>query len=79
MGLDYDQEEYLLNPIDEAIEMASEQIDAREDIRRTFSIILPQLRSIIRQQEILIQAYNASHTAAPIYAQESAEGDIESF
>jgi CheY-like chemotaxis protein len=79
MGLDDDQEEYLLNRIDTAIEKASEQIDAREDIRRTFSVILPQLQGIIRQQESLVEAYNASHTAAPLYAQESADGDIELF
>jgi CheY-like chemotaxis protein len=79
MGLDDDQEEYLLTRIDTAIEKASDQIDAREDIRRTFSVILPQLQGIIRQQEVLVDAYNASHTAAPLYEQESAEGDIELF
>ena len=79
MGLDDDQEEYLLNRIDTAIEKASEQIDAREDIRRTFSVILPQLQGIMHQQEVLVEAYNASHTSAPRYEQESVEGDIELF
>lgn len=79
MGLDDDQQKYLLNRIDTAIEKASEQIDAREDIRRTFSVILPRLQGAMRQQEALVAAYNASHTAAALYAQKSAEGDIELF
>jgi hypothetical protein len=79
MGLDDDQEEYLLTRIDTAIEKASEQIDAREDIRKTFSVILPKLQSIMLQQEALVEAYNASHTAAPLFAQESNDGDIELF
>lgn len=79
MGLDDDQEAYLLTRIDTAIELASEQIDAREDIRKTFSVILPQLQGIIRQQETLVETYNASHTAAPRFEQESNDGDIELF
>jgi CheY-like chemotaxis protein len=79
MGLDDDQEEYLLARIDGAVEEASAQIDAREDIRKTFSIILPQLQGIIRQQETLVEAYNASHTIAPLVEHESFEGDIELF
>ena len=56
MGLDDDPEAYLLKRIDSAIEKATMQIDAREEIRDTFSIILPQLQGIIRQQEALVEA-----------------------
>jgi CheY-like chemotaxis protein len=79
MGLDDDQEAYLLERIDQAIDEAAEQIDASDDIRKTFSVILPQLQSITRQQKILVEAYNASHTTAPRMEQEFHEGDIELF
>jgi CheY-like chemotaxis protein len=79
MGLDDDQEDYLLKRIDGAIEEAATQIDASEDIRKTFSIILPQLQNIISQQKELVQAYNASHTTAPRMEQESQVGEVELF
>lgn len=79
MGLDDDQEAYLLERIDQAIDEAAEQIDASDDIRKTFSVILPQLQSITQQQKILVEAYNASHTTAPRMEQEFHEGDIELF
>ena len=79
MGLDDDQEEYLLDRIDHSVEQASNQIDARDDIRKTFAVILPQLQSITRQQHVLVEAFNASHTSAPAIEQESSEGDIELF
>jgi hypothetical protein len=34
---------------------------------------------IAMQQKVLVEAYNASHTAAPMYEQESVNGDIELF
>ena len=79
MGLDDDQEDYLLKRIDSAIEEAATQIDASEDIRKTFSINLPQLQDIINQQKELVQAYNASHTTAPRMEQETHVGEVELF
>ncbi len=60
MGLEEDQEEFLLNRIDSAIEEAMIQIDAGKEIRDVLTFILNNLRNVMDKQETLFNAFTAS-------------------
>ncbi len=59
MGLDDDQEAWLLEHLDRAIEEASDRIDASGMLYHSFTDILSQLRGITAQQQALIDEYRA--------------------
>ncbi len=79
MGLEEDQEEYLLNRIDAAIADAASRIDASAIIADSFTDLLGDLRNIANKQEALIEAYNASHASAPVEQVEEFDNNIELF
>jgi DNA-binding response OmpR family regulator len=79
MGLEEDQEEYLLHRIDAAIADAASRIDASAIIANSFTDLLKDLRTIAGKQEVLIEAYNASHATAPIEQVEEVNDNIELF
>ncbi len=73
MGLEEDQEEYLLTRIDSSIEAASIEMDAGKEIRASLTFILMSLNSVIGKQEALFNAFSDNLAA------ESAEhsGDLD--
>lgn len=79
MGLEEDQEEYLLNRIDNAIDEAAQRIDASAAIANSLTLILQNLREVIKGQEELVAAFSASHSSSPIEQKVEDEGDIELF
>lgn len=78
LGLDEDQEAYVLDRIDGAIEQAIEQIDASDALRDTLLVLLPSMKSIYRQQQDMVDTFVASHRPTRAEAP-SAMGDIELF
>lgn len=79
MGLEEDQEEYLLSRIDTAIADAASRIDASAIIADSFTDLLSDLRNIASKQEAVIEAYNASHASAPAEQVEEIDDNIELF
>ncbi len=57
MGLEDDQERYILNRIDSAIEEATEQMDASSILYTSFSEILVRLQSITAGHHSLVNAF----------------------
>lgn len=79
MGLDEDQEEYLLNRIDTALDEAMEEMDAGKEIREALTFILMSLNKVTSKQEALFTAFTESLVTE--VAEQSADMDdnIELF
>ncbi|MCB1802899.1 MAG: response regulator [Gammaproteobacteria bacterium] len=78
MGLEEDQEAYVLNRIDVAIEEAIEKIDASDALRDTLLVLLPSLKSVYHQQQEMVDTFTANHNRAQTDSAASL-GDIELF
>ncbi|MCB1722680.1 MAG: response regulator [Chromatiaceae bacterium] len=78
LGLEEDQEAYVLNRIDSAVEEAIEKIDASDALRDTLLVLLPSLRSVYHQQQEMVDTFTASHNRAQSNAAANL-GDIELF
>lgn len=70
MGLEQDQEEFLLTRIDSAIDKALEEMDAGKEIREALSYVRSNLTNITDKQEQLYQAFKDS-TATEVAEQSS--------
>lgn len=79
IGMGEDQETYVLNRIDVAIEDAIERIDASDALRDTFLVLLPNMRDIVRQQQELVTAFTELHTSEQNELQIDTSSDIELF
>jgi len=78
MGLDDDQEAWILQRIDHAIEQANEQLDASAMLYVVFSRILHQLKDMTGKQQALVDTYTQVNEAS--IATDPAEDDnIEFF
>ena len=60
MGLEEEQEEYLLNRIDTAIDGAMIDMDAGKEIREALTFVLTNLNAVITKQKELFDNYTAS-------------------
>jgi CheY-like chemotaxis protein len=79
MGLEEDQEEYLLNRIDSAIEEAMEQMDAGQEIREALTFILSNIKTVMVKQEELLDAYSASLTDESTDQTDDNDDSVELF
>ena len=61
MGLDDDQEAYILQRIDHAIEQANEQLDASAMLYVVFSRILQQLKEMTGKQQNLVDTFTKAN------------------
>jgi CheY-like chemotaxis protein len=78
MGLEEDQEAYVLDRIDTAIEDAIRRIDASDALRDTLLVLLPSLKNIYRQQQDMVDTFvNLQHRKQS--AETASIGDIELF
>ena len=78
MGLEEDQEAYVLDRIDTAIEDAIRRIDASDALRETLLVLLPSLKNIYRQQQEMVDTFvNLQHRKQS--ADNISVGDIELF
>ena len=77
-GLEEDQEAYVLDRIDTAIEDAIRRIDASDALRETLLVLLPSLKNIYRQQQEMVDTFvNLQHRKQS--ADNISIGDIELF
>jgi CheY-like chemotaxis protein len=60
MGLEEDQEEYLLTTIDTTIEKAMEEMDAGKEIKSSLTFILTNLNTLMISQEALFTGFTES-------------------
>jgi hypothetical protein len=78
MGLEEDQETYVLNRIDNAIENAIGRIDASDALRETLLVLLPSLKSVYQQQQQMMDTFTSLQQRAQS-ATSANLGDIELF
>lgn len=61
MGLDEDQEEFVVQRIEQAIDRAMLQIDASHTLYETFSVLLQNIREITSRQQSLVDSFEDMH------------------
>ncbi|MCK4842299.1 MAG: response regulator [Methylococcales bacterium] len=79
MGLEEDQEQYLLNRIDSAIDEAMEEMDAGVEIRQALTFILQKLNTVVNKQEELYNAFTESLAVEVEKENASMDDDVELF
>ncbi|RDH83554.1 MAG: response regulator [endosymbiont of Escarpia spicata] len=79
MGLEEDQEDYLLTRIDTAIDDAMERIDSGETIYYTLSNVLSSIKGVMQNQEHIVEAFAMSQAVDSDADGKNYEGDIELF
>jgi hypothetical protein len=60
MGLEEDQEEFLLTRIDSAIDKAIDEMDAGKEIREALTFVRSNLNNVVDNQKELYQAFKDS-------------------
>ncbi|NOY63331.1 MAG: response regulator [Gammaproteobacteria bacterium] len=79
MGLEEDQEAYLLNRIDTAIEAAMVEMDSGAETRCALTTVLANLNSVITTQEELFDAFTASLAAEAAEQSGDLDDSVELF
>ncbi|NOR68631.1 MAG: response regulator, partial [Methylomarinum sp.] len=79
MGLDEDQEEFLLNRIDTALDEAMEEMDAGKEIREALTFILMNLNKVMSKQELLFNAFTESLATEVAEQSSDMDDNIELF
>ena len=79
MGLEEDQEEYLLNRIDTAIQDVMAKMDAGKELREGFSFILSNLNMMMKGQKALLEAFNSSQASESLEQSDELDDSIELF
>ena len=79
MALDDDQERYLFNRIESAIEVAAKRIDASNLIANSLSNVFLNLKTVTGKQQILVKTFIARHTKGPDEEVVMEDDNIELF
>jgi len=82
MGLDDDQEDYILDRVDSAIEETFDVLSMNEDLRDTLSMVVMSMQKIIKGQEELMSEFATNQSNAANEGEHSDEGysmDVELF
>ncbi len=79
MGLEEDQEEYLLNRVDSAIDEAMIKMDAGEEIRQALTFILTNLDLVTTKQQELLDAYIDSLATEAVEQTGDLDDNVELF
>ena len=79
MGLEEDQEEYLLDRVDTVVEEVMEKLDAGTEICSLFSFILTNLKFMVEKQEEILDAYNKNQASESDSKVSESTDDIELF
>ena len=77
MGLEEDQEAYLLELIDSLVAEVLDKLDAGAEIRSVLCFILDSLKSLIDQQESIVEEFNNNAASQSIASDE--DDNIELF
>ena len=79
LGLEDDQEEFLLNRIDTAIEEVMKQMDAGPELADTIRLILNKLKTIYEKQEDLLAAFTSRQAKTSTEEPATLDDNIELF
>lgn len=79
LGLEEDQEEYLLSRVDSAIDEAMIKMDAGKHIRQALTFILTNLNSVTAKQQELLDAYIDSLATEAVEQSGDMDDNIELF
>lgn len=81
MGMEEQQEEFILDRIDTAIDKTMQKMDTGKEMRNTLTFILKHLKKIMQQHEILMEGYGQSliHQDEQQDVGGDEDGDIELF
>ncbi|MDQ7049212.1 MAG: hypothetical protein Q9M92_06580 [Enterobacterales bacterium] len=60
MGLEQDQEDYLIDRIDSVLDEVMEKLDAGAEISSVLNFILINLKSLVEKQELILEEFNSS-------------------
>lgn len=61
MGLEDDQEQYILGRIEEAVDSVKEISDTGDNISASFQMVIEQLQQLVNQQDVLLEQSNKLH------------------
>lgn len=79
MALEEDQEQYILDRVDKAIEEAHSAISSGQQINTSFSTVLENLKELLSQQQQLQASFLASEIDEGKDDDEGYEMDVELF
>jgi len=79
MGLEEEQEEYLLELIDSVVEELMIKLDAGAEVRSVFSFILTNLQNLVHKQELLLEEFNRNQATESEPANSEMDDNIELF
>ena len=79
IGLEEDQEEFLLNRIDTAIDKAMVEMDAGKEIREALTFILMNLKTVLNKQNELLNAFTRSLANEAINQSSGLDDNVELF
>ena len=79
MGLEEDQEEFLLTRIDSAIEKALVEMDAGKEIRAALTFVRLNLSNVIDKQEELYNAFKDSIATEVVVQSSDLDDSVELF
>lgn len=79
MGLEEDQEDYLVERIDEVINEVMLKLDAGAEIRIVLSFILKKLKSLVEKQETLLEEFKQNVAEEATAYKEEIDDSIELF
>ncbi len=77
MGLEQDQEDYLIDRIDTVLDEVMEKLDAGAEISSVLNYILINLRNLVEKQELILEEFNAQ--LATHSEEETSDESIELF
>ena len=77
LGLDDDQEAFLLDRLDKAIDQASEQIDSSTFTKQGFEGVLKLLQHVVDRQNRLMQENRSMYEQTSEHLSESGDGEYD--
>jgi len=79
MGLEEDQEEYLLELIDSVLGKVTDKLDAGTEIRSVLSFVLTNLKLLIEKQENILDEFNKNTVSQSSTTDQGSDDSIELF
>jgi len=79
MGLEEEQEEYLLELVDSVVDELMVKLDAGAEVRSVFSFILNNLQNLVQKQEQILDEFNRNQVTESESAESEMEDSIELF
>ncbi|MBL7002621.1 MAG: response regulator [Gammaproteobacteria bacterium] len=79
MGLEEDQEAYIVERLESSVNEAMQQMDARSMLYTTLSTILSNIKDIVQRQQCVMQVFEEMHTQLESSVSDDFDDGIELF